>query len=66
MNSIRADPSKPSQPVSALDPIRAPGGRGFGMPMREEDWVKRMGFNGKLTGEFADYNYIGTGDTGGG
>ena len=31
----------------------------------QEDWVKRININGKLTGVFADYHYVGTGDVGG-
>jgi alpha-mannosidase len=30
-----------------------------------EDWTTRMQINGDLTGVFADYHYVGTGDTGG-
>jgi alpha-mannosidase len=30
-----------------------------------EDWTKRTQINGDLTGVFADYHYVGTGDTGG-
>jgi alpha-mannosidase len=31
----------------------------------QEDWVKRVQINGNLTGVFADYHYVGTGDVGG-
>jgi alpha-mannosidase len=31
----------------------------------QEDWVKRVQTNGNLTGIFADYHYVGTGDVGG-
>lgn len=31
----------------------------------EQDWGKRIDINGKLTGVFADYHYVGTGDVGG-
>lgn len=31
----------------------------------QEDWAKRIDINGKLTGVFADYHYVGTGDVGG-
>jgi alpha-mannosidase len=31
----------------------------------EQDWVKRIDINGKATGIFADYHYVGTGDIGG-
>jgi len=32
---------------------------------QEQDWVKRIDLNGKVTGVFADYHYVGTGDIGG-
>jgi alpha-mannosidase len=31
----------------------------------EQDWVKRIALDGKVTGVFADYKYVGTGDIGG-
>src|SRR5690349_3867934 len=31
----------------------------------EQDWVKRIALDGKVTGIFADYHYVGTGDIGG-
>ena len=31
----------------------------------EQDWVKRIDIDGKATGVFADYHYVGTGDIGG-
>src|SRR6185437_6790319 len=31
----------------------------------ETDWVKRIDLDGRVTGVFADYKYVGTGDTGG-
>src|SRR5207245_3265787 len=31
----------------------------------QEDWAKRIQINGDLTGVFADYHYVGTGDVGG-
>src|SRR4029453_2388672 len=30
-----------------------------------EDWTRRIDINGNLTGVFADYHYVGTGDVGG-
>jgi len=51
-STIRSDLSK--------EPAGDGGGRGG-----EQDWVKRIGIDGKLTGVFADYHYIGTGDIGG-
>ncbi len=32
---------------------------------QEQDWVKRIDIDGKATGIFADYHYVGTGDVGG-
>ena len=49
-STIRTDLSK--EPTEG-------GGRG------EQDWVKRIALDGKVTGVFADYHYIGTGDIGG-
>lgn len=31
----------------------------------EQDWTKRIELNGKVTGVYADYHYVGTGDIGG-
>ncbi len=31
----------------------------------EQDWVKRIDLDGKVTGVYADYHYVGTGDIGG-
>ena len=31
----------------------------------EQDWVKRIDLDGNVTGVFADYHYVGTGDVGG-
>jgi len=31
----------------------------------QEDWTRRIQINGDLTGVFADYHYVGTGDVGG-
>ena len=39
----------------------APGGGRGG----EENWVKRVQLDGEVTGVYADYKYVGTGDTGG-
>jgi alpha-mannosidase len=36
------------------------GGRGG-----EQDWAKRVELDGKVTGVYADYHYVGTGDIGG-
>lgn len=31
----------------------------------EQDWVKRIDLDGRVTGVYADYHYVGTGDVGG-
>ena len=62
-SGIRGDLSKEPPPPPA-PPANAQGGRG-GRGPREEDWVKRIDIDGKVTGVYADYHYIGTGDIGG-
>ncbi len=54
-STIRTDLSKSPAP-------QAQGGRGRG---GEQDWVKRVELDGKVTGVYADYHYVGTGDIGG-
>ena len=34
-------------------------------PPQEQDWVTRIALDGQVTGVFADYHYVGTGDIGG-
>jgi alpha-mannosidase len=61
---IRTDLSKeppPSQVPADAKPIQ----RMFLQGNQEQDWVKRINVDGKATGIFADYHYIGTGDIGG-
>lgn len=36
-----------------------------GLANYDTDWVKRIDLDGKASGVFADYHYVGTGDTGG-
>jgi alpha-mannosidase len=60
--------------IAALNPIRYAGGirRDISQPLtgppadRDDlDWVKRLDIDGKVTGVYADYHYVGTGDIGG-
>ena len=64
--SVTSDLSKSPPPRAASN---APAGRGGGGgmfgPRGDEDWPKRLGLNGQVSGVFADYHYYGTGDTGG-
>ncbi len=59
-STIRTDLSAPPPPPA---PNAQPGRAGRGP--REEDWTKRISLDGQVTGVFADYHYIGTGDIGG-
>jgi alpha-mannosidase len=52
----KTPPPPPTPPANAPSNFRV---RPF------EDWTKRIQINGELTGVFADYHYVGTGDTGG-
>ena len=52
----KTPPPPPAPPANAPSNFRV---RPF------EDWTKRIQINGDLTGVFADYHYVGTGDTGG-
>jgi alpha-mannosidase len=51
---VRSDLSKPT-----------PAPSGPPSEMNEQDWPSRIERNGKLTGVFADYHYVGNGDIGG-
>jgi len=56
----KSPPPPPTGPDLTLTPqqnqVRSRG---------QEDWTKRVQTNGGLTGIFADYHYVGTGDVGG-
>src|SRR5208282_4665329 len=49
----------PAQP-SGSKPVEV-----FGATSGLTDWVSRIAIDGKVTGVYADYHYIGTGDIGG-
>ena len=64
-SSVFVDLSKEPPPPPAPNPA-AQGGRGRGgRGPQEQDWVKRIDLDGKVTGVYADYHYVGTGDIGG-
>jgi alpha-mannosidase len=58
---IRSDLSKEPPTV----PPPAPGTNPRRAPRQETDWIKRIDLDGSVTGVYADYHYIGTGDIGG-
>ena len=58
---LSAEPPPPPPPNPNAQGGRGRGGRG----PREQDWVKRIDLDGKVTGVYADYHYVGTGDIGG-
>src|SRR5258708_1559938 len=66
---------EPTQPASTTGPQLTSEERARLTPQQaaaigrqralEQNWVKRIDLNGKVTGIFADYHYVGTGDIGG-
>src|SRR5687767_14653335 len=62
-SQVTYDISKSPQPPPPSDPNLTP--QQNQRARAREDWVKRIDINGKLTGVFADYHYVGTGDVGG-
>jgi alpha-mannosidase len=58
-----------SQPPPQLTPQQeaqmTPAQKTAFMRSRDTNWVDRINLDGKVTGIFADYHYVGTGDTGG-
>ncbi|MDR3699573.1 MAG: glycoside hydrolase family 38 C-terminal domain-containing protein [Candidatus Sulfopaludibacter sp.] len=64
-SSVSTDLSTQPPPPPPPNPD-AQGGRGRGgRGPREQDWVQRIDLDGKVTGVYADYHYVGTGDIGG-
>jgi alpha-mannosidase len=49
----------------SVDPSAAPLGTMPTGRAAEQNWAKRIALDGKVTGVFADYHYVGTGDIGG-
>jgi alpha-mannosidase len=75
-SNVYTDISKaPTEPAAATGPQLTSEERARLTPQQsaavarqrslEQDWVKRIDLNGKVTGVFADYHYVGTGDIGG-
>ncbi len=60
-STVNYDLSKTPPPPSP-PPANAPANF---RPGRLEDWTERIRINGGVTGLFADYHYVGTGDVGG-
>src|SRR2546428_5838285 len=63
-SQVTYDLSKSPQPPPPPDPNLTPQ-QNQQRTRAQEDWVKRIDINGNLTGVFADYHYVGTGDVGG-
>lgn len=61
VGGIRYDLSKDPPPL----PAGATSSQVFGASSGIVDWVKRIDIDGKVTGVYADYHYVGTGDIGG-
>ena len=63
-SQVNYDISKtPPTPLGADPSLTAQQNQARTRPL--EDWTKRIDINGNLTGVFADYHYVGTGDVGG-
>ena len=54
---LSQEPPPPAPQSTSEQKARPRGG--------EQDWVKRIDLDGQVTGVFADYHYVGTGDIGG-
>src|SRR3984957_9232119 len=61
VGGIRYDLSKAPPPL----PAGSTAAQVFGSSNGMTDWVSRIDLDGKVTGVYADYHYIGTGDIGG-
>ena len=63
-SNVQYDLSKEPPPPPGPDPALT-AQQNQQRTRRQEDWPQRIQINGKLTGVFADYHYVGTGDVGG-
>jgi alpha-mannosidase len=63
-SDVTYDLSKTPPPPLPADPSLTPRQNRIRTRVLE-DWPKRIQINGNLTGVFADYHYVGTGDVGG-
>ena len=63
-SQVNYDISKAPPPPPGPDPKLTPQ-QNQARTRALEDWTKRIQINGALTGIFADYHYVGTGDVGG-
>jgi alpha-mannosidase len=67
--TVHSDLSEPTTATPTMTPEQAaqltPDQRHAYERSRETNWVDRINLDGKVTGVFADYHYVGTGDIGG-
>jgi alpha-mannosidase len=63
-SQVNYDISKPPPPPPGPDPSLT-AQQNQTRTRGQEDWPRRIQINGNLTGIFADYHYVGTGDVGG-
>lgn len=63
-SNVQYDISKAAPPPPGPDPSLTQQ-QNQQRTRRQEDWPQRVQINGDLTGVFADYHYVGTGDVGG-
>jgi alpha-mannosidase len=63
-SNVQYDISKAAPPPPGPDPSLTEQ-QNQQRTRRQEDWPQRVQINGNLTGVFADYHYVGTGDIGG-
>jgi alpha-mannosidase len=63
-SQVTYDISKPPPPPPGPDPLLT-AQQNQTRSRSQEDWTRRIQTNGDLTGIFADYHYVGTGDVGG-